>query len=151
MRLFERIETEKAKKQKIKNESSSIKSGIKLKINDFKELIEIPKEDYGLYANKETIILEGGIETGEYKFIGEQSEWKQNTYPIEKVQISKEEVLDEINNRKKNEKQKKVTLELIDKFYTLTEFEDKEEKKIVQENIEIKDNKEIIYILSISN
>ena len=142
MRLFERIETEKAKKQKIKNESSSIKSGIKLKINDFKELIEIPKEDYGLYANKETIILEGGIETGEYKFIGEQSEWKQNTYPIEKVQISKEEVLDEISNRKKNEKQKKVTLELIDKFYTLTEFEDKEEKKIVQENIEIKDNKE---------
>ena len=64
----------------------------------------------------------------------------QRTMP--KVQISKEEVLDEINNRKKNEKQKKVTLELIDKFYTLTEFEDKEEKKIIQENIEIKDNKE---------
>ena len=107
--------------------------------------VEIPREEYEKHANNETLFFEGGINTGSYKFRGEEMLLKQEYFPG-RVQVSEDEVMEEIT-RRTNRKEKKIKYEVIDKFYTLTEFERKNIKQEEYENdqIDIEKEKEKIY------
>lgn len=116
-------------------EEKEIQTKFKLSRKDYKNLVEIPKNEINLLDKKEIIILTGGIETGEYKFLGAETELKQEE-PVAKADISKEEILSEISRRSK--KEKKISYEVIDKYYSLTVFDEKSEiaKKSQKEKLE---------------
>ena len=116
------------KKRFIKQEEEKQEEKIyELKKYDYKDLVEIPKEKIKIYEKKEIIILKGGIETGEYKFIGGESEVIPQE-PAAEIVINKEEILNEINKR--SNIQKKLSYEVVDKYYSLTVFEAKDEQTI---------------------
>ena len=127
----------KPKEQQTKQieKEEEIQPEFKLKKKDYKNLVEIPKDEIKLYEKKEIIVLKGGIETGEYKFLGGETELKQEE-PVAKADISKEEILSEISRRTKAEK--KVSYEVVDKYYSLTVFDEKGDavrtQKEIQEN-----------------
>ena len=108
------------------NISSKKKFESKLKKNiEKKELLnfeEIPREEFEMHANKETLFLEGGIDTGRYKFEGKETLLKHDDSNMGKIKVAEDEVLKEINKRTKK-KEKKVKMEVMHKFYALTEFE----------------------------
>ena len=116
-------------------EEKQIQTKFKLSRKDYKNLVEIPKNEINSLDKKEIIILTGGIETGEYKFLGAETELKQEE-PVAKADISKEEILSEISRRSK--KEKKISYEVIDKYYSLTVFDEKGEiaKKSQKEKLE---------------
>ena len=116
-------------------EEKEIQTKFKLSRKDYKNLVEIPKNEINSLDKKEIIILTGGIETGEYKFLGTETELKQEE-PVAKADISKEEILSEISRRSK--KEKKISYEVIDKYYSLTVFDEKSEitKKSQKEKLE---------------
>ena len=116
-------------------EEKEIQTKFKLSRKDYKNLVEIPKNEINSLDKKEIIILTGGIETGEYKFLGTETELKQEE-PVAKADISKEEILSEISRRSK--KEKKISYEVIDKYYSLTVFDEKGEiaKKSQKEKLE---------------
>ena len=120
-------------------EEKEIQTKFKLSRKDYKNLVEIPKNEINSLDKKEIIILTGGIETGEYKFLGAETELKQEE-PVAKADISKEEILSEISRRSK--KEKKISYEVIDKFYSLTVFDEKGEiaKKSQKEKLEDDDS-----------
>ena len=120
-------------------EEKEIQTKFKLSRKDYKNLVEIPKNEINLLDKKEIIILTGGIETGEYKFLGAETELKQEE-PVAKADISKEEILSEISRRSK--KEKKISYEVIDKYYSLTVFDEKGEiaKKSQKEKLEDDDS-----------
>ena len=120
-------------------EEKEIQTKFKLSRKDYKNLVEIPKNEINLLDKKEIIILTGGIETGEYKFLGTETELKQEE-PVAKADISKEEILSEISRRSK--KEKKISYEVIDKYYSLTVFDEKGEiaKKSQKEKLEDDDS-----------
>ena len=94
------------------------------------ELIEIPRAQYDSYAGRETIYIGGGMDTGEYKFQGQGIIITHSEAP-QKIVISEEEILKEINRRKnKPKKEKQRRYEILDKFYAITEFDGKPIKKI---------------------
>ena len=119
-------------------EEKEIQTKFKLSRKDYKNLVEIPKNEINSLDKKEIIILTGGIETGEYKFLGAETELKQEE-PVAKADISKEEILSEISRRSK--KEKKISYEVIDKYYSLTVFDEKSEiaKKSQKEKLEDND------------
>ena len=96
------------------------------------EFVEIPRKDYDKYSLRDTITVGYGMDTGEYKFVGAKTLIKENTLQKgNKSVLSEEEVLKEINRRNvKKEKKKKVSYEIIDKFYALTEMGGKTIKRI---------------------
>ena len=120
-------------------EEKEIQTKFKLSRKDYKNLVEIPKNEINSLDKKEIIILTGGIETGEYKFLGTETELKQEE-PVAKADISKEEILSEISRRSK--KEKKISYEVIDKYYSLTVFDEKSEiaKKSQKEKLEDDDS-----------
>ena len=120
-------------------EEKEIQTKFKLSRKDYKNLVEIPKNEINSLDKKEIIILTGGIETGEYKFLGAETELKQEE-PVAKADISKEEILSEISRRSK--KEKKISYEVIDKYYSLTVFDEKSEiaKKSQKEKLEDDDS-----------
>ena len=107
--------------------SGNIRSSLNvIKSEDASELIEIPRSEYPSYAGRETVFIGGGMETGEYKFKGQGIVITQKGSLEEKVTISEEEILNEINRRKnKPRKEKRKRYEILDKFYAITEFEGK--------------------------
>lgn len=113
------------------NKPTKIRSSINVvKTENISELIEIPREEYPEYAGRETIFIGGGMETGEYKFRGQGIAISQTQVP-QKIIISEEEILKEINRRKnKLKKEKQKRYEIIDKFYARTVFDGKPIKKI---------------------
>ena len=113
-------------KQEIKTEiktETKIEKEFKLKRKDYKNFVEIPKEEREKYSNIETIVLKGGMETGEYKFQG-GAELTIEEPAVGKISLEKEEIMNEINLRKK--KEKKISYELVDQYYSLTVFEENE-------------------------
>ena len=112
-------------KQKNKYKKAHIK-----KEQNKSELIDISKNEIN---DKEiTMVLGNGMETGEYKFIGEETVIKENIEPNENIVITQEEITSEINKRKTKKKEKKLKYEVIDKFYALTNITGKTIKKMEQ-------------------
>ena len=125
--------------KKSKGEGEKIESNYKLKRNDYKYFVEIPKDEMKLYEKKEIIVLKGGMETGEYRFLGSETKLAEEV-PIAKVTITKEEILNEINGR--SNKKKKISYEVTDKYYSLTVYEDKNTKVKIPKKEKEENNEE---------
>ena len=121
-------------------EKELTEKSFKLKIKDYEDLVEIPKDKIQLYEKKEIIVLKGGIETGEYKFLGSEDELILEE-PMAKATISKEEILSEINRR--NNTEKKISYEVIDKYYSLTVFDEKKTGVNISQKESEENNEEI--------
>ena len=118
------------------------KFNVKSKVNY--ELTDISKNEMG---NKEiTMVIGDGMETGEYKFIGEKTLIKENIIPNEQVMITQEEIISELNKRKnkKKKKEKKLTYEVIDKFYALTNISVRTIKRLEKDSTK-KEQKNYFY------
>ena len=112
----------KTNRSNLENISNNLnKKNLKENLHEF---VEIPRSDYDSYEGKEIIFINDGMDTGEYKFIGEKTLLKES-YPNKKGIINQEEIMKEITRRNKVKKQKKVTYEIVDKFYTLTDIRGK--------------------------
>lgn len=115
------------------------------KINLFKngnEYIEIPRKDYKNYSLRDTITVGDGMDTGEYKFVGLKSLIKENEIPkLNKTVLNKEEISKEISSRNdKSIKKKKISYEIVDKFYALTELGGKQVKNLDKNGKKINKN-----------
>ena len=121
----------------------NLKSNIDIDRDNLAEYIEIPKEEYQLHANKDTLFLEGGMNTGRYKFRGESTLISEEELPG-RVQISEEEILREIEKRTKK-KEKKIKYEVLDKFYAITEFQRRNIKEKEFTGYEIENEKQSSY------
>ena len=102
----------------------------KLDINniDFKTLVEIPINERYKYENKEIISLQGGMAPGEYKFEGEEIELRHKEPGFANVEITKEEIINEINKRIVKNKEKKISYEIVDRYYYVPIYGEKFEK-----------------------
>jgi hypothetical protein len=92
------------------------------------ELIDLPRNEIG--KKEYTMVIGDGMETGEYKFIGEKTLIKENIVPNENVMITQEEITAELSKRKNKKKEKKIKYEVIDKFYALTNISVRTIKKL---------------------
>ena len=104
----------------------------KLDINniDFKTLVEIPINERYKYENKEIISLQGGMATGEYKFEGEEIELRHKEPGFGSVEITKEEIMNEINKRNVKSKERKISYEIVDRYYYVPIYGEKFENII---------------------
>ena len=124
---------------KIISANKVINPNINIDRKKLKDFEEIPREEYEKHANNETLFIEGGMNTGQYKFRGEEIVLK-NAEIQEDVKTSEDDVLEEIS-RRTNRKEKKIKYEIMDKFFTLTEFERNNIKDKGPQNNEINNNK----------
>ena len=140
----------KSDKQYIKSNQVNIKAKLvknenKKSLRENEKLVEIPRKEYDNYLNKEIFVLNNGMNTGEYKFIGEKIVIKEADSPdLGKLNFNEEEVTQEINRRNKATKEKKVSYEIIDKFYALTEVRGKTIKRLDKKGLDSK-NKHNFY------
>jgi len=89
------------------------------------EVIEIPRNKYENYLDSEAVILNDGMDTGEYKFLGAKNNFEEIGPSIKEIKFTEEEIQKEINRRRKEKKEKKITYQIIDKFYVVTEIKGK--------------------------
>ena len=100
-----------------------------IKINA--EYVDIPRNQYGANVNKEiTMVLGNGMDTGEYRFIGQKTVVKENIVPNGNLVVNQEEISEELNKRKNKKKEKKIKYEIVDKFYALANMNNKVIKKV---------------------
>ena len=128
---FQNISSKKIKQSKTKT-----------KKENFIDFVEIPREEYAKYADTETLFFEGGMNTGQYTFRGKETVIKQEDMQG-KIEISEDEIAEELSKRT-NRKEKKIKYEIMDKFFSLTEFERKNIKENELQQIEIENNEEIL-------
>ena len=92
------------------------------------EFVEIPRNEYKKYANNLTLVLEGGINTGKYKFSGNESIVEEDLIPGRRYKLSEQEIEDELIRRYREKK--KVKYEICDKFISLFEYDREALKKL---------------------
>ena len=108
-----------------------------------KEFVDIPLNKI---KEKDIIMIYGnGIKTGEYKFIGEKKIIKEDIVPNENMIINQEEINEELIKRKNKKKEKKISYEVIDKYYALTNITTKTIKKIEKTMNNNKSHKNYFY------
>ena len=108
-----------------------------------KEFVDIPLNEI---KEKDIIMIYGnGIKTGEYKFIGEKKIIKEDIVPKENMIINQEEINEELIKRKNKKKEKKISYEVIDKYYALTNITTKTIKKIEKTMNNNKSHKNYFY------
>ena len=110
--------------------------------NNGNEYIEIPRKEYKNYSLRDTITVGDGMNTGEYKFVGLKSLIKENEISnINKAALNEEEITKEISSRNdKSNKKKKISYEIVDKFYAMTELGGKQIKSLDQNGKKINKN-----------
>lgn len=101
------------------------------------DFVEIPKNENNMIIenNEYTMVIGNGMDTGEYKFIGEKTLIKENISSNENFQINQEEIMEELNKRKNKKVEKKLKYEVIDKFYSLANVTGRTIKKIENSKI----------------
>ena len=108
-----------------------------------KEFVDIPLNEI---KEKDIIMIYGnGIDTGEYKFIGEKKIIKEDIIPNKNMIINQEEINEELIKRKNKKKEKKISYEVIDKYYALTNITTKTIKKIEKTMNNNKSHKNYFY------
>ena len=133
------------KSNQINVNAKIVKNENRINLRENKGFVEIPRKEYDNYLNKETIILNSGMDTGEYKFIGDKTIIKEvDALDAGKININQEEIIQEINRRNKATKEKKISYEIIDKFYALTEVRGKTIKRLDKKGLNLK-NKQHFY------
>ena len=111
--------------------------------NDRKEFVDIPLNEI---KEKDIIMIYGnGIDTGEYKFIGEKKIIKEDIVPNKNMIINQEEINEELIKKKNKKKEKKISYEVIDKYYALTNITTKTIKKIEKTMNNNKSHKNYFY------
>ena len=105
---------------------------VEKKVNEKKNigLIDIPRHEYSKFQGKEVIMIGNGMDTGEYKFIGEQTYIKEESNEVEQVPLTEEEITNEMKMRYNKVNEKKVKYEIVDKFFVVTEFGGKKIQKV---------------------
>ena len=94
--------------------------------DNFSELEDKSRTKYHKYVGWEIVYIGGGLNTGKYKFKGEEIKLTQGGDLENRGELSKEEILKEINRRQnkiKTEKGKR--FKIVDKYHVLTKFERK--------------------------
>jgi len=108
-----------------------------------KEFVDIPLNEI---KEKDIIMIYGnGIDTGEYKFIGEKKIIKEDIVPNKNMIINQEEINEELIKRRNKKKEKKISYEVIDKYYALTNITTKTIKKIEKTMNNNKSHKNYFY------
>ena len=108
-----------------------------------KEFVDIPLNEI---KEKDIIMIYGnGIKTGEYKFIGEKKIIKEDIVPNKNMIINQEEINEELIKRKNKKKEKKISYEVIDIYYALTNITTKTIKKIEKTMNNNKSHKNYFY------
>ena len=108
-----------------------------------KEFVDIPLNEI---KEKDIIMIYGnGIDTGEYKFIGEKKIIKEDIVPNKNMIINQEEINEELIKRKNKKKEKKISYEVIDIYYALTNITTKTIKKIEKTMNNNKSHKNYFY------
>jgi len=126
----------------LNSNKSSLKSKSKLSLAESSGYIDIPRIDYNIYGTRQTIQLNDGMDTGEYKFVGEKTIYKEVEEPIiRNMNVNKELLKKEIRKRNNTTNDKKLSFEVTDKFYALTELnKDKNSEKSNPDNNNIHKN-----------
>ena len=113
-------------KSQINTQGNSITNLNLANSDNFSELKDKSRTKYHKYVGWEIIYIEGGLNTGKYKFKGEEIKLTQGG-DLENIgELSKEEILKEINRRQnkiKTEKGKR--FKIVDKYHVPTKFERK--------------------------
>ena len=87
-------------------------------------LEEIPKSEYYKYQGKEALLIGEGMDTGEYRFKGKRVAIILKEASEKYIKINQEEIMKEINIRKKRiKKEKKGKYEIIDRFYAMAPYD----------------------------
>ena len=104
---------------------------------NFSDYEEIPRTKYNKYYPNSTIFIGKGMETGEYKFVGGKTQINKRDFSKPKMVLSKN-IFNKIDNKKikKVNPRNKLKFEVVDKFYTLTEYESKSIKRLGQNQSE---------------
>ena len=123
----------------------------KLSLKEREGFVDIPREEYDNYINRETIVVNDGMETGEYQFIGAKTVLKDGGFNNAKYKLTEEQIIQEINRRNKRTKEKKVSYEVIDKFYALTEIRGKTIHRLEKKNLTSKNKAKFYASLETSN
>ena len=104
--------------------------------NQSENLYPIDEENIQQIEKKEVVVKRNlGIAKGEYRFLGSEQKFTQREPFYSSVNISKEEIMTEINRRSK--KQKKISYQVIDKYYSLTAYKNNSiviDKKEIEAN-----------------
>ena len=88
------------------------------------ECIDIPREEYDNYEHKETLVMNSGMDIGEYQIIGSKTSLEEKVDPDYcKVYNNEEEIIKKLNrsNKAPVKRRNKINFHIIDKYYTLTE------------------------------
>ena len=120
----------------LNSNKSSLKSKNKLSLAESSGYIDNPRIDYNMYGTRQIIQLNDGMDTGEYKFVGEKTIYKEVEEPIiRNMKVNKELIKQEIKKRNNRTNDKKLSFEVTDKFYALTELnKDKDSEKSNPDN-----------------
>jgi hypothetical protein len=104
--------------------------------NQSENIYPIDEENIQQIEKKEVAVKRNlGIAKGEYRFLGSEQKFTQREPFYSSVNISKEEIMTEINRRSK--KQKKISYQVIDKYYSLTAYKNNSiviDKKEIEAN-----------------
>ena len=104
---------------------------------------EIPRKQYKDHANVQTIFFDGGIDSGKYKFDETIEAIKDVKIQPTKVIVNEKDVLKEINKRANRKKKMRLNYQVMDKYYSMTDFD---LKALYDEQIKnFKKEKERIY------
>ena len=110
--------------QDISTKKRNVDSRASLDKQKFSEFIEVPRNEYEGHADIETIFVDSGMDSGKYKFVGKEELIKENQ-SLSKIQITEEDVMNEIAKRTSNKKSKKLKYIVLDKYFSLTDFDKK--------------------------
>ena len=106
-----------------------------------RELFRVPMDKCSSrYFSSSSILGGNGIKKGEYKFVGQINSIAPRYNPEIKFSFSTEDILSGINKRYKvnSNERKKLKLEVLDKFYVLTELSRERKKIKTQDKIDCK-------------
>ena len=103
--------------------SRRLKSKSVIEKDNLSEFVEIPRDKYEMNADNETIFIEGGMDSGSYRFKGREVLVKDNDIPQGKTKLSLEEIKAEIDQRTNHKKIQRKKYEFTDKYFTLTDLD----------------------------
>ena len=94
----------------------SFKSFNRVTLKNKDGFVEIPRSEYDNYLDRETLVINDGMDTGEYKFIGAKTHLKEGNPQFgKKYNLNEEDIIQEINRRTKAGKENVDIVLILDK------------------------------------
>lgn len=111
--------------------------------NSLPQFEEIPRKQYKNHANVQTLFFDGGIDSGKYKFDATVEAIKDVQIQPTKVKVNEKDVIKEIDKRASQKKKMRLNYQVMEKYYSMTDFDLKAMRNKQIENV--KKEKERIY------